>query len=338
MRWDGYRRAFIHVGTHKTGTTALQMLFAANAAALAGAGFLFPRTGRPLNLFGTDVAGHHNLPWHFLADGRYDPRDGSIAELVAEIEREGLPIVVLSSEDFALSLERPQGLADLRDALERLHYRTSAIVYLRPQRGYLHALYTELGRQGLALGFEEFLMHVMLHGEYRVGIYVMPFDYRRLLEPLVACFGPERTIVRGYRPGAPDDVLPRDFLAVISSGLPLEYERLAPIARENAAASYADVLRAQYRNFSKGRGDPENVYAFAREALGAEADRLLAAPFAPLGPGEDAAFSARFAASNAEIASRFGCRLGEDPPAVEQREQRRFLERAVLRWAQDFGS
>ena len=336
MGWDGYRRAFIHVGTHKTGTTALQMMLARNTDALAAAGFLFPRTGRPVNLFGTDIAGHHNLPWHFLGDDRYDPRDGSTRELVAEIAREELPIVLLSSEDFGLAVERPQELATLRDALEGLGYRTSVIVYLRPQRGYAHALYTELGRQGLPIGFEEFLMQVMLHGEFRVGPYAMAFDYRRLLEPLVACFGVERTIARAYVPGRADDSLPRDFLSLVSSGLPLDYEGLIPVARENGAASYADVLHAQFANFSRGAGAENGVYGLARDAFGSDAERLLDAPFAPLGPEEAAAFSARFADSNAEIASRFGCIWGEDPPPREQREQRRFLERAVVRWRHEF--
>jgi hypothetical protein len=313
------------------------MWLARNTQALAAAGFLYPRTARPVNLFGTDIAGHHNLPWAFLGDARFDPRDGSIEEVVREIEREELPIVVLSSEDFEMSLERSTGLASLRDALEGIGYRTSVVVYLRPQRGYAHGLYTEMGRHGLAISFEDFLAHVRLRGEFRVGTYAVAFDYRRLLAPLTAWFGRERTIVRPYQPGAPSDVLPRDFLATIASGLPLEYDRLGPIARENHGVTYGDVLAYQFANHAQNRPGFTPPETLANEAFGDDAERALAVPFAPLGP-QDAAFSAQFAEGNAEIAADFGITWGIDPPAREQSAQRALLERAVATWTRESGS
>jgi hypothetical protein len=314
------------------------MWLAKNTRALAAAGFLFPRTARPVNLFGTDVAGHHNLPWAFLDDERFDPRDGSIDELAAEIAREELPIVIVSSEDFGLSVERPAGLAALRDALEGAGYRTSVLAYLRPQRGYAHGIYTELGRQGLAIGFETFLADVVAHGEFRVGNYVVAFDYRRLLGPLVACFGRERTIVRAYRPGAPDDALPRDFLATIASGLPLNYDRLGPIARENHGSTFGDVLASQFANHAQGRRGFTTPEDLAAEAFGADAAHVLAQPFAPLGADDAAAFSALFADSNAEIAADFDLTWGVDPPALDRPEQRTLLARAVATWTRESGS
>jgi hypothetical protein len=194
-----------------------------------------------------------------------------------------------------------------------------------------------MGRHGLAIGFEDFLAHVRLQGEFRVGTYAVAFDYRRLLAPLTAWFGRERTIVRPYRPGAPSDVLPRDFIAAIASGLALDYDRLGPIARENRGATYGDVLAFQFANFAQNRPGFTAPDVLANEAFGADAPRALAVPFAPLGL-QDAAFSAHFAEGNAEIAADFGITWGTDPVATEQSAQRSLLERAVATWTRESGS
>jgi hypothetical protein len=40
------KTAFVHVGTHKTGTTSIQSMLAANAKTLRGAGVFVPLAGR----------------------------------------------------------------------------------------------------------------------------------------------------------------------------------------------------------------------------------------------------------------------------------------------------
>jgi hypothetical protein len=133
-------------------------------------------------------------------------------------------------------------------------------------------------------------------------------------------------------------VLPRDFLATIASGLPLDYDRLGPIARENHGSTYGDVLASQYANYSRNRPGFTSPEILAAEVFGPDAARVLAMPFAPLAAKDAAAFSARFADSNAEIAAEFDLTWGIDPPALEDPAQRTLLERAVATWTRESGS
>ena len=72
------RTAFVHVGTHKTGTTSLQSMLAANAKILRAAGVLVPLAGRVER----GSAGHHNVAWELLRDQRFDPRHGTLEALL----------------------------------------------------------------------------------------------------------------------------------------------------------------------------------------------------------------------------------------------------------------
>jgi len=69
---------FIHIGLRKAGSASLQVFLSANATALEGMGWLYPRAGR-LNRFA-----HHNL-FNELRDRRnFVPRFGRLADVASE--------------------------------------------------------------------------------------------------------------------------------------------------------------------------------------------------------------------------------------------------------------
>src|SRR5204862_1632178 len=78
------RELLLHVGTHKTGTTSLQVTLADLSADLAARGILYPETGRV-------GAGHHNIAWGLVGDRRFDRGVGYLDELADEIRRQGAP-------------------------------------------------------------------------------------------------------------------------------------------------------------------------------------------------------------------------------------------------------
>src|SRR5687768_11764911 len=82
---------FLHIGSTKTGTTALQSFFSLNEARLKTAGIGYPRTGR------SGVA-HHKLAEVIL--GRKTARRPVYRELREEIEAAPEQTFVLSSEVF----------------------------------------------------------------------------------------------------------------------------------------------------------------------------------------------------------------------------------------------
>src|ERR1700734_573135 len=101
------RKALLHCGLHKTGTTALQNALRDHAASLPMVGYYVPSSGRMDALGG----GHHGLAWRLTGDHRLGPGD-DLAALDRELAtRVGDPI--LSSEDFESALAQPALFAPL---------------------------------------------------------------------------------------------------------------------------------------------------------------------------------------------------------------------------------
>ena len=86
---------YLHVGTHKTGTTAIQALLTTQSEAWAQGGLFVPRSGRI-----HDLSGHHNVAWELNADARYRPAFGTLADLCEELKASPHAVAVISSEDF----------------------------------------------------------------------------------------------------------------------------------------------------------------------------------------------------------------------------------------------
>ena len=99
----------VHLGTHKTGTTSIQVHFSYRRPQFAQHGILYPKTGCPA----IAEYGHHLLAWSMYEteerfptfDGRAAPysqteRENLWQELIEEIEGSDCDTVVLSSEDF----------------------------------------------------------------------------------------------------------------------------------------------------------------------------------------------------------------------------------------------
>lgn len=61
------RTCFVHIGTHKTGTTSLQVALNRHCTELDGQYYLYPRTGRPTMA----PDGHHNIAWEIAGDWRF---------------------------------------------------------------------------------------------------------------------------------------------------------------------------------------------------------------------------------------------------------------------------
>ena len=90
------RSLIVHMGPHKTGTTALQSFFCKNRTWLESQGLYYPTAG-------CVYGGHHNLAWEILTDARYVLKQGGWAQLCQELDgRPGKESVLLSSEDFSV--------------------------------------------------------------------------------------------------------------------------------------------------------------------------------------------------------------------------------------------
>jgi hypothetical protein len=173
-------------------------------------GRLYPRAGRL-----ESHPGHHNIAWEISADRRYEARLGTIADLLREI-RSGTHDVILSSEDMECALFVPDRFADFISCLQSAGYKIKFVLYVRNQADYLPRIYLTVVRFGLETAFNDVLIEVLDHAEFRFQEGVFSFDYVDLLSRLHA-FPDVEVIVRSY------DRIPAsmcsDFLSIFGLGL-----------------------------------------------------------------------------------------------------------------------
>jgi hypothetical protein len=197
-------KLLMHIGLHKTGTSAIQSFLLDNRAQLLAQGLLYP-----LDL---EKWGNHNpLAWH-LMDPRYLPTQGDFyrklstpahwQKLHEAVSESRADRVILSGEDFSL-IGRPQQLAAL---LER--YETRVIVYLRRQDQYLQSIYNQDVKNYEFMRHERFEDFVLDHRLEEI------LHYDVFLERWSAAFGKENIVVGIYDRGCLKDGLIPDFASL----------------------------------------------------------------------------------------------------------------------------
>jgi hypothetical protein len=135
------RELYLHIGTHKTGTTALQQFFAANRGLLRGRGIVYP-----CDMIGGGEAGHYRLSWAVQSEtGIVDKRFP--ADLQSPVEEWD---VVLKQCDCPKALVSTEGFWDCQpEHLYRIKELTSEfavkiVVYVRRQDHFEDAWYNQL--------------------------------------------------------------------------------------------------------------------------------------------------------------------------------------------------
>lgn len=161
------QRVILHMGTHKTGTTALQQMFSDQEDRLERSGILYPRTGRAL--------GHHGI-----ANAVMDRDRRTLRALCNEVSK--AETVLLSSELFGcLNLE---GLTELRRLFPGADFEL--IVVLRRLPALLPSHWRELIKHGLATPFSDYVSQYRSLAPIELSSPVRPF---RLLQDFAAVFG-----------------------------------------------------------------------------------------------------------------------------------------------------
>jgi hypothetical protein len=246
------RVCFLHIGTHKTGSTALQTFLSSNEQCLERNGILIPQGGRPWR-----GSGQHNLAWELSGDPRFDPAFGSWRDVLCEIRSHDPPTVCISSEDFLPLRLKPDSLCRIRQELNSIGYEVRVVVYLRPQADYLESVYAEMVRHGEHRGFREsfpgiLLSRVIPPRDTRRGA----FDYGPLLERFVKAFGQGCMVVRPYCANRESEYILNDFMSVISPGRRIGgLDFSACRERLNPSPSFAQVVELWLANRRKSRGE-----------------------------------------------------------------------------------
>lgn len=182
---------FVHIGTQKTGSSALQAYLAEHSDLLLQQGIHYLETGR--------ARSHGDL-----AQALHGKADMALWQRARdEIQRSASPKKIISAEGLwvtdpvLLKNELPAGLP------------VRIVVYLRRPDLYLQSLWKQAVAGGRKTGFDEWLEKRVPRG-----------DYLSTVEGWASAFGPESLIVRPYeRPDGANTIA--DFCRIIGAvGLP----------------------------------------------------------------------------------------------------------------------
>lgn len=285
-------RIVLHIGAEKTGTTAIQGFCAANAAALAKRGVLYPDGfGYRKHTALTAVAsGAADLRLRAGADPHAADPDRFAADIATRLRATVAAArpehLLLSSEHMSARLGSPGPIAALRALLLEISRDIHVVVYLRRQDSLLLSLYStsvKAGRTGSLAQVAD-------------GAWWLDFD--RLLSLWEAAFGRDRVAVGRYPPAGP---LVPDFFALAGLPDPPEADLEPPrnVALDHTNARLLSALNARVPAMRDGALNPERVGI--RQFF---EDRSDGPPLA-MTIEERRAFLDRFAASNARVRDRY---------------------------------
>lgn len=182
-------RFILHIGTAKTGTTAIQRILSENRSQLRKQNAIYPNT-QPL-LRGSSEA-HHRLAHAFT---EIDPEqrqlaDGFLDRMIANASRD--TTIIISAEAISRHIhgkdawnsrnywrKRKQYLLTLSNAIKHRGFDVEAVVFLRRQDEFAESLYKEMVIKGLTNEtFENFLISKRPIFDYtkQVQLYKQTFD------------------------------------------------------------------------------------------------------------------------------------------------------------------
>jgi hypothetical protein len=303
------RRIILHVGVHKTGTSAIQIALTRNRARLLDQGVLYPLAGCP-----ADPAlhfGQHEVPWAIL--GR-DPDSPVLDRLRAEMVRSAAKRVILSSEEF----DRLDD-AQVRAAAEALPGRKTVIFYYRRQSDVLQGTFaTEVCFNRDQRSIDAFAT------DLDVGL-----NYLRLARRWAAAVGKENVIARPYvREDFEGGNILCDFARL--AGITFDAESIADTSNPNKSIpSFATLAIQQMWK----QGIPaETVLRTVAAVQGATHHDACEHAF--LTSAERLAYDRRFAEDNAAFLAEFGdegtTALSPRPGNDDARPEGRWSETASL--------
>ncbi len=186
------RTLFLHIGVHRTGTTAIQRLLHHNREALRRQGFHYA----------FDTENHTRLASPLQET---DKASAEVVErLVQDAEEAGLPRVIVSGEDLS-RIPYPDRLAPLMD-----HFEVRVICYLRRQDRWMESWYNQHVRwpwepETSRMSPSRFLA---LHPEFHW------LDYQALLIRWADVFGEDNLVVRVFEEARETPPFTQDFLGL----------------------------------------------------------------------------------------------------------------------------
>lgn len=203
------KKAYIHIGLEKTGTTALQIFLQHNPDGLANNNLVYLGDDTKPYVHGIGhfpiVASFYDKCPNFVPLHKHRPSAEVLEALSQDVADTGRDII-LSCEHFSSRLSRAENIKALHDAL--LERQIQIICYLRRQDEQAISHYSTLVKGGRTDPFT--VEDVTPENGY--------FNYRKILEAWTEEFGRENMIIREYarRSFVGNDIC-MDFLDILGA-------------------------------------------------------------------------------------------------------------------------
>lgn len=217
VEWKGIemKTVYLHIGTPKTGTKALQTFLRRNEGWLNGQGYAYPK------LVSSDPRLFQNRNGRFLVDGVKKSEIGIEGFQQLEEVLEQYDKVILSEETlWYYGNEKTDFWLRLVEKLRSLNCEVKTIVYLRRQDELVQSLWNQSIklRRKCTSPFSQYIKEK----EYRY----FPLDYYKQLKSIESQMAGEEIIVRVYEKGqyaGSEQSIFSDFLQVVGLEMPRDY-------------------------------------------------------------------------------------------------------------------
>lgn len=308
----------LHIGTEKTGTTAIQRFFKQNRETLGELGICYPTAPGNETHIGLARAAlrfEKRGPLRRSVQVRTDDdvrnfRETLLARLSAELGQKAYRFAVMSNEHCSSHLLADEEVAWLKDALAPLFETIRIVVYLRRQDDYLLSSYSTAVKSGathaLAIPRER-----AVHTHY---------DHWELLSRWARVFGRDNIIARRFEKTAlkAGNVVD-DFLDCV--GIDASLPR-PDTANESLDAESLEFLRQFNHHIPRLT---EDGISPLRDNVVPLLSQISKGPLLTLPDAELADFMAQFRQSNAKVAEEYfgGVRTDSDDPLFAARNDTR---------------
>ena len=290
------RRAIVHIGMPRTGSSTIQHILAHKRMELARAGILYP------DLTPASAAHEPHLnhqPFGEALDGRRPRRELKelLRKLSGELERTDADVVLLSYEGFSQQRRAARIASLLRALFDRHGFAMEVAVAVKPQSEYLNSMYSlrlQLMRERKAFG--EFARRFQHSGRLAYDALLDPWsracDGRVRAVPLLDLRSAAPLVERfGTELGLWDRVAP---LLAPSDHVRVENRSLGPVAAE--VSRRLRLIRAHARISVRPREVTRYVEAAARQR------GVDTVAFRGVGPDLRAGLERRYADTNERFA------------------------------------
>ncbi len=248
------KTVFLHIGTHKTGSTSLQFFLDRAAPALRKQGVLYPQAGRSERL----PFAHHALAWDILKTEEA-PRKDVWRAVKEEIAAWTGDEVVLSCEDFSLCND-----AQTTEVVGKLEgFRVEVVVYVRKPIDYALSAYKQYL---MSLGHRSLEEHLRDFAER--------CDYLSLVRRWETRPGVDAVHVRLFDKARRAAGVEADFAKVIGA----DFKPLAPFVGAPVNVSHADEVLRTIRAVNRTARNVEK-YAKSRRIVAGIARRMRRAVY-----------------------------------------------------------